>query len=112
MHKKYRYFDKKDNKLTTKFGDMVDLADVKNKINLSDINHVQTSQILFDNLIETKKKLNLSDKNHVGLCTDGASNVSSLLQGVAGKVWLILFAFFLDESVCFCVFCLSVSFSF
>lgn len=76
---------------------MVDLSDIKNDINLNDINHVQTSQILFDHLNKTKDKLNLKTSNHIGLCTDAANNVSSLNQGVAGKVlwYFCLFYFFL-----------------
>lgn len=79
---------------------MVDLGDVNNEINLQDINHVQTSQLLYDHLNETKNKLNLKQENHVGLCTDGASNVSSLNEGVAGKVLFFLY-FFVFMSVAF-----------
>lgn len=68
---------------------MVDLSDATNEINLTDINHVQTSELLFKHLNAIKQNLNLLSKNHVGLCTDGASNVSSLQSGVAGKVHIV-----------------------
>ena len=86
----YRYWDKNRNGLHTKFGDMVDLGDSNNDINLTDINHVQTSQLLYNHLIATKNHLNLKNENNVGICTDGASNVSSLNQGVAGKVNFVI----------------------
>lgn len=91
---------------------MVDLSDVSNDINLNDINHVQTSEIIYKHLCETRSKLNLKPNHHIGICTDAAANVSSLNAGVAGKVLYFYFYFYVFYFHFFVFFFIFLSFFF
>ena len=102
-----RYWDKAENDLITKFGDMTDLSDPNNEINAQDISHIQTADILYNHLKDMKKQLKLKDRYHIGYCSDRASNVSSNQQGVAGQVsycfivCMFFLPFFLNKSTTF-----------